>query len=214
MGESELEKALKEAAAAVDARDPSKASAASEPTAPAAPPSQPAAAAASPVDAYTAAKRELEEALATAKTAASELKDRWMRSAADLENYKKRAAKEREEVVKFGNERLLKDLLVVLDDLDRTVGAAEAAPDAPVGTFLDGLKMVQKKFITQLEKSGVEGFEVVGKAFDPTQHEAVQQVASDRVPAGAVASEIRRGFTLNGRLLRPALVAVSMGPKN
>ncbi len=208
----ELEQAMKEAAAAVDARSGAK-------TEEAAPPGEieveveKPKASTSPVDAYSAAKKELEEALAAAKKDASDIKDRWMRAAADLENYKKRAAREREEVVKFGNERILKDLLPVLDDLDRTVQvAAGAATDNPaLNTFLDGVKLTQKKFLTQLEKSGVEAFEVVGKAFDPTQHEAVQQIASE-VPAGGVAMEIRRGFFLNGRLLRPALVAVSLGP--
>lgn len=217
----ELEQAMKEAAAAVDARS------GGAKTEQAAPDSAGRTApgeievevekpkpSASPVDAYSAAKKELEEALATAKKDASDIKDRWMRAAADLENYKKRAAREREEVVKFGNERILKDLLPVLDDLDRTVQvAASAAGDNPaLTTFLEGVKLTQKKFLTQLEKSGVEGFEVVGKPFDPTQHEAVQQVPSDTVPAGGVAMEIRRGFFLNGRLLRPALVAVSLGP--
>lgn len=205
----ELEQAMKDAAAAVDARTgaapkvdaPAEVQVEVEPAKP------------SPVDAYTAAKNELEQALASAKKDASDLKDRWMRAAADLENYKKRAAREREEVVKFGNERVLKDLLPVLDDLDRTiqVAAASATDNAALQTFLDGVRLTQKKFLTQLEKSGVEAFEVVGKPFDPNQHEAVQQVPSDSVPAGAVAMEIRRGFFLNGRLLRPALVAVSLG---
>jgi molecular chaperone GrpE len=208
----ELEQAIKDAAAAVDARTgkASEPAAAIEVEVQASKPAEP-----SPVDAYSAAKKQLEEALAQAKKDSGDLKDRWMRAAADLENYKKRAAKEREEVVKFGNERLLKDLLPVLDDLDRTVqagtAAAATAESPALQTFLEGARLTQKKFLTQLEKSGVEGFEVTGKPFDPTQHEAVQQVASD-VPAGGVAFEIRRGFFLNGRLLRPALVAVSLGP--
>ena len=166
----ELAQAIKDAAAAVDARTGK----ASEPAAAgievevqASKPAEP-----SPVDAYSAAKKQLEEALAQAKKDSSDLKDRWMRAAADLENYKKRAAKEREEVVKFGNERLLKDLLPVLDDLDRTVqagtAAAATAESAALQTFLEGARLTQKKFLTQLEKSGVEGFEVVGKPFDPT----------------------------------------------
>lgn len=221
--DSELEKAMKEAEAAVEAREaggsPPAAGGAEgreveievEATKPAA--TSAASSSASPVDAYSAAKKELEEALTTAKKDASDIKDRWMRAAADLENYKKRAAREREEVVKFGNERILKDLLPVLDDLDRTIQVAgtSVADNPALQTFLDGIKLTQKKFLTQLEKSGVEAFEVVGKPFDPTQHEAVQQMASD-VPAGGVALEIRRGFFLNGRLLRPALVAVSLGP--
>lgn len=212
---------MKEAAASVDARKASEAeedpdegtSIGERPNSMPPPPAQPAQAATG-AD-YTAAKRELEEAMEKVKKDASDLKDKWMRTAADLENYKKRAAREREEVVKFGNERILKDLLPILDDLDRTIGAANVSQDnAALMTFLEGARLVQKKFVTQLEKNGVEGFEVLGKAFDPTQHEAVQQVNHDTVPAGGVCQEIRRGFYLNGRLLRPALVAVSLGPKN
>lgn len=223
MADPELEKAMKEAAASVDARrpqveaeDPDEGTVMGDrPNSMPPPPAPPPQAAAAGADVYTAAKRELEEAMEKVKKDAADLKDKWVRTAADLENYKKRAAREREEVVKFGNERILKDLLPILDDLDRTIGAAEVTPDnQALMNFVEGAKLVQKKFLTQLEKNGVEGFAVLGQPFDPTQHEAVQQVNHDSVPAGAVSQEIRRGFYLNGRLLRPALVAVSLGPKS
>lgn len=160
------------------------------------------------------AQRELTQALEKARGDAADLKDKWLRAAADLENYRKRSAREREDAVKFGNEKLLRELLPVLDDLDRTVEAVQAAgSQGAIGTLIDGLRLVQKKFLAQLEKNGVEAFTAVGQPFDPSVHEAVQQVHSDEVPAGAVAQEVRRGFNLNGRLLRPALVAVSLGPK-
>jgi molecular chaperone GrpE len=168
---------------------------------------------ASAAQALLGAQKELEAALAKAKQDTADLKDKWLRAAAELENYKKRTLREREDAVKFGNERLLRDLLPVLDDLDRTVEATSTAGSESMATLIDGLKMVQKKFIAQLEKNGVELFASVGQPFDPQVHEAVQQVHSNTAPAGAVAHEIRRGFNLNGRLLRPALVAVSLGPK-
>lgn len=164
------------------------------------------------------AQRELEAALEKARQDTSDLKDKWLRAAADLENYRKRSARERDDAVKFGNEKLLRELLPVLDDIDRTVEVAQqqagAGGNQAVSTLIEGLKLVQKKFLTQLEKNGVESFSAVGQAFDPALHEAVQQVHSQDVPAGAVAQEIRRGFNLSGRLLRPALVAVSLGPKS
>lgn len=158
------------------------------------------------------AKSELDEVLKKTQDEAKQLKERWLRAAADLENYRKRAAREREEVVQFGNERLLKEFLPVLDDLDRSLEAAGGA-SGDIGVLLDGLRMVSKKFLGTLEKHGVNTFTVLGEAFDPTRHEAVQQVHSDEVPAGAVAMELRRGYLLNGRLLRPAMVAVSLGPE-
>lgn len=210
--DQDIENAMKAAVASVEAREKGDAPAATE------------AAAAAPegsVDTLRvellAARRALEEATEKAKKDATELRDRWIRTAADLENYKKRAAKEQENVAKFGAESVLKDLLPVLDDLDRTLQAAEAgaksSESAQLGSFVDGLRLVQKKFLAQLEKAGASTFPVVGIGFDPNLHEAVQQVASPTVPAGAVVAELRRGFMLNGRLLRPALVVVSVGPE-
>lgn len=156
-----------------------------------------------------ATKQALETELESLKKEAAELKDRWMRSAADFENYKKRQAREREDIQKFANEKLLKDLLPVVDDLDRAVDVvAQAGASEQVR---QGVEMVRKKFLTQLEKNGVETFVALGTAFDPNFHEAVQQAHSADVPAGQVLSELQRGFTISGRLLRPALVIVSLG---
>ena len=114
--------------------------------------------------------------------------------------------------MQFGNERLLKEFLPVLDDLDRSLEAAtQAGGDAAV--LVEGLRMVSKKFLATLEKHGVSSFTAVGEAFDPARHEAVQQVNSNDVPMGGVAVELRRGYLLNNRLLRPAMVAVSLGPE-
>lgn len=156
------------------------------------------------------AKKELEEALTQTQAEAKSLHDRWLRSAADLENYKKRAVREREEVAKFGNERLLKDFLPVVDDLDRVV-QTPLGDDLRSQAVLEGVKLVSKKFLDQLEKHGVKAFSALGKTFDPNTQEAVQQVHSDE-PAGKVVTELQRGFTLQDRLLRPALVVVSLGP--
>lgn len=173
----------------------------------------------SPADAVTEAmmkaKNELKEALEQTRKEADKFRDSWLRSAADLENYRKRATREREDVVKFGNERLLKDFLPVVDDLERTLEAVEKTADDsnPAGkALLDGVKLVYKKLISQLEKHQVKAFDSVGEAFDPARHEAVQQV-HDEAPVGAVVTEFQRGFMLNERLLRPAMVIVSLGPE-
>jgi molecular chaperone GrpE len=164
-------------------------------------------------EALIAAKKELEDVLAQTREETKHFRDKWLRAAADLENYKKRSARERDDVVKFGNEKLLKDLLPVLDDLDHTLAAVDqTGADDAAGPLVEGVKMVHRKFLAQLEKHGVTTFESAGQPFDPMQHEAVQQAHHPEAPAGTVAMEVRRGFFLAGRLLRPALVSVSLGP--
>ena len=139
-------------------------------------------------------------------------REKWLRAAADLENYRKRAQRERDDAVKFGNERLLKDLLPVLDDLERAIAAVESSKTTDAGRqLLDGVQLVHRKFLGQLEKNGVTTFDSKGTPFDPSHHEAVQQAHADAAP-GTVVEELQRGFKLNERLLRPALVVVSLGP--
>ena len=134
--------------------------------------------------------------------------DRFLRAAADLENYKKRAAREREEAQKFANERLLKDLIPVLDNLERALAAA------PEGDPLaKGVKLVLRAFEEALGRHGVKGFSALGQPFDPRLHEAVMQVASPDQPSGTVVREHGRGFLLHDRLVRPALVGVALAPE-
>ena len=136
--------------------------------------------------------------------------ERTVRAAADLENYKKRAQKEKEEVQKFGSERLLKDLLPVMDNLDRALEAATKSPD--IDSFQKGVAMTRKSFEDALARHGVKSFSAKGQVFDPRMHEAMQQVETSEVPAGNVAYEVLRGYYLNERLVRPALVAVACAP--
>jgi molecular chaperone GrpE len=135
--------------------------------------------------------------------------DRHLRAAADLENYKKRAAKEREEAQKFGSERLLKDLIPVLDNLERALAAA------PEGDPLaKGVRLVLRGFEETLGRHGIKAFSALGQPFDPRLHEAVMQVAAGAQPPGTVVMEHGRGYLLNDRLVRPAMVgvAVTQGP--
>ena len=136
--------------------------------------------------------------------------DRALRATADLENYKKRAQKEKEEVQKFGTERLLKDFLPVLDNLDRALEASQKTADFE--SLRTGVEMTRKLFDTAFSKQGVKGFSSVGQAFDPRLHEAMQQVESATVPVGHVVYEAVRGYMLNERLMRPALVMVARAP--
>lgn len=151
--------------------------------------------------------RLLEAALERAEAAAREGHDRLLRAAADLENFKKRAAREREDVQRFGNERVLKDLLPVLDDLDRALAAApEGDP------LVKGVQLVKAGFEQALARHGVKGFSAMGQPFDPALHEALLQVPTAEAAPGTVVLEHARGFTLNDRLIRPAMVGVSTAP--
>jgi molecular chaperone GrpE len=133
--------------------------------------------------------------------------ERLLRAAADLENYRKRAAREREDVQRFGNERLLKDLLPVVDGLDR---ALQAAPQGDA--LADGIRMVRATLEQALAKHGVTAFSALGARFDPALHEALLQVPTADRPAGTVVLEHARGFKLHDRLVRPAMVGVAVEP--
>ncbi len=134
--------------------------------------------------------------------------DHRLRALADLENFKRRAAKEKEETQKFGNERLLRDFLPVLDNLDRGLDAVKAKAD--FDSFKKGVEMTRRLFEDALGKHGVKGFSAKGQPFDPAQHEAMSSAETDELPPNHVFAEMVRGFTLNDRLMRPALVVVSV----
>jgi molecular chaperone GrpE len=151
---------------------------------------------------------QLEESFKRARETSERLKDtheRLLRSAAEFDNFKKRALKEKEDIQKFGSERLLKDFLPVMDNLERALDHAE---QHDLKQVIEGVRLVQKLFETTLGKHGVVPFSAVGKPFDPSVHEALMQQDSD-LPPGTVVSEMARGYKLNDRLIRPAAVTVA-----
>ena len=135
-----------------------------------------------------------------------------MRSQADFDNYRKRMAREMSEMAQYSNMSLLQGLLPILDNFDMGLQAAKAEGDGSV--IFQGMAMVKKQLEDFLRDCGVEAVEATGKPFDPSQHEAIQQVASDEIPEGHVVHEMRRGYRLNHRLLRAANVTVSTGPES
>ncbi len=158
-------------------------------------------------------KAQLEFSQAKSRELMEKLRDeheKLLRTAADLDNFKKRAQKEKEEVQKFGAERLLKDLLPVVDNLDRALEASAKTSDFE--SLRQGVAMTRKQFEDALGRHGVKGFSALGQPFDPHLHEAMQQVETAEVPANHVAAELVRGYTLNDRLVRPALVVVAKAP--
>lgn len=140
-----------------------------------------------------------------------ETHERSLRIAADFENWKKRAAKERDDAQKFGNERLLKDILPVVDNLERALLAAPA--DDTQAALVEGVKLVLRQFTDVLGRYGVKGFSAVGTPFDPNRHEALMQQETADVAPGTVVSEMAKGYLLHDRLVRPAAVVVAKAPQ-
>jgi molecular chaperone GrpE len=144
-----------------------------------------------------------------------EAKDRMLRIAAEFENWKKRARKEQEEGEAKARESVLRDMLDVIDNLERAVGAytggvSDATVDGPA--VLKGVGLVLRLFQSKLERYGVKPIVVEGQPFDPRSHEAISRVETADVPAGSVARELQRGYRIGERLLRPALVSVATAP--
>lgn len=139
-----------------------------------------------------------------------ERQNRYLRSLAEAENAKRRAQREREEYVRYANESLIRELLPVLDNLDRALDAARAAGEA--ASLVAGVDLIQRELLKVLERFGVERYSALGAPFDPARHEAVSRVVSATEPESTVVGETLRGYMLNGRVLRPAMVAVSAAP--
>ena len=135
------------------------------------------------------------------------LNDRLLRLHAEFENYKKRMARERSEFVKFANEALILEFLPVLDSLERALATARSAAEAQA--VAEGLEIMLRLFQTTLEKVGVKVIEALEREFDPNLHQAAAQVESPDGRDNIVMEEVRKGYLLEGRLLRPSMVKVS-----
>jgi molecular chaperone GrpE len=138
--------------------------------------------------------------------------DRLLRTTADFDNFKKRAAREREEAVKFANESLIKKLVTVLDNFEMALAAAGQQPAETSHSLQAGVAMTQQQLRKALQEAGLEEVDATGKVFDPNWHEAVSQQDSTDVPEGSVLQQLRRGYKLRDRLIRPATVVVARKP--
>lgn len=157
-------------------------------------------------------KQELLKKLKDTEEEAQRNYDLYMRTYAEMENVKKRGIKEREELGKYANESLIKEILPVIDSLQKAI--SHALDDKNHLGLAEGLKLTLGGLITTLEKAGLKEIEAEGKAFDPTFHEAISQQRDDKVAPGLVVAEFQKGYLLNGRLIRPAMVVVSQGDTN
>ncbi len=149
--------------------------------------------------------------LLAAKAEAAANYDRFMRMAADLENFRRRAVREKDEMRLIATGRVLEDIFPVLDNLGRAIAAAKQ-PGADVSSLLGGVEMVLAQLKNALFNHGLKEIEPTGQLFDPHQHEAISHQPSAEMPAEHVLQVTRTGYALNGRLLRPAAVVVSSGP--
>ena len=150
---------------------------------------------------------ELQQKLQEKTQEAEENYTRLVRLAADVENLKKRQERERGELLQFANENLIKELLPVVDNLERALdhGRQLGAPEA----LLEGIEMVHQGFLKALDRFGVTPLDSVGRQFDPAFHNAMMQEEAPDVPDCSVIKELQKGYLMNQRLLRPAMVVVA-----
>jgi molecular chaperone GrpE len=154
----------------------------------------------------------LQEALAAKVEECKALNDKYVRLAAEFENYKRLSQRDQRDQVRYGNEQILKELLPVVDNLERAIKAARDSSGS--GALIQGVELTLKQLTGILTKFGVRSIDSVGHPFDPNAHQAVAQLPSDTVPAQHVAEEYQRGYRLHDRTIRAAMVGVSSGPSS
>jgi len=155
--------------------------------------------------------QKLMQEIVVAKEEAGKNWDLYLRERADLENARKRHQRDREEAIRFANDRLLKEMVPVLDNLERAVGHAEQGDGKNQG-LLEGVNMTINQFRKVLEDFGVKPVMALGEDFDPNLHQAMGQIESADQAPNTVVSEFQKGYLLNDRLLRPSLVMVAKAP--
>lgn len=155
----------------------------------------------------TAAK-EVNDFTYTALKADLESKDLQLkRMVADFENFRRRQSLEREEFLKTASKDLLTDLLPVIDNFERAINSSKDATD--ISSVISGIELIQKQLLDAVKKNGLESIEALGNIFNPNYHEAVQQIVDDEKEDQTVINELQKGYTLNGKVLRPSMVVVS-----
>ncbi|MEW6248165.1 MAG: nucleotide exchange factor GrpE [Nitrospirota bacterium] len=152
---------------------------------------------------------ELRQALSSKTAECQALQDKYLRLAAEFENYKRVAQREQREQIRFGNEQILRELLPVIDNLERAIRSAKENGGGEA--LVQGVELTLKQLTEALAKFGVRPIASVGEPFDPTCHQAVAQVESAAVAANTVVEEFQKGYLLHDRLLRAAMVSVSTG---
>ena len=163
------------------------------------------------ISALEAELTDLRQQLVAKEGEAKDNYDRFVRQTAELDNFKKRASREREDGIRFANEVLIKDLLPIVDNLERAVAHASGGGNGK--PLVEGVEMVLKGFLDVLSKHGVRQIVALGQSFDPGKHEAMAQLDSESHAPNSVIDEHQRGYFYRERLLRPALVTIAKGLK-
>lgn len=154
---------------------------------------------------------QLSSQLKTAEEEAKEHYDKLLRVMAELDNFKKRSDREKQDLVKYSNEKLVTDLLPVLDDLDRVLEHVPEGASKELVDFVSGVQLVSKHFVATLQKYGLKEIKTESEKFNPELHEAVSHVSNDDVESDHIIEQHRKGYVLNGRVIRAAMVSVSKG---
>lgn len=153
---------------------------------------------------------QLEGLLAAKETESRENWDRFLRERADMENLRKRTNREKEELLNYGTKSLIEEILPVVDNLER---ALEHANEDTLAALVEGIRMTHSILISALKKVNVTPIESAGAVFDPAFHQAMSQIPTDDCPPNTVVTEFQKGYMIKERLLRPAMVSVSVAPK-
>jgi len=154
-------------------------------------------------------REELGAKIASAEAELSNLKDQYLRKAAEFENFRKRMTKDKQDAIDFANQSLLLDLIPVIDDFERAIKSSESSQD--FNTLREGISLIEKRLVSQLEnKWGLVRFESVGAPFDPNRHEAIMMEKSKDVAEAVVGEDFVHGYTLKERVVRSAKVKVIM----
>lgn len=158
---------------------------------------------------------DLRASLEAKEKEAAENYDRYLRAMAEMDNFRKRAARDREDTIKYGNEKLIKDILPILDSLERALHqASEMTARNNFEAFQQGLELIHTQILGCLERHGVVKIAAKGEEFDPDWHQALMQVETPEMESNRVVDEYESGYTLHGRLLRPSKVSVSKNVPN
>jgi molecular chaperone GrpE len=163
-----------------------------------------------PVEETASQEKSVEQRIDEYKEEIKKLEDRHLRLAAEFDNYKKRSARQFEDLIRSSGEKIIISLLDVIDNFERALEAASTSTDFKA--LYQGMELTYQQLYDVLKKEGVEPIKAVGEIFDPNLHEAMMQIESDEYPEGVIAQEISRGYKLNGRVIRFSKVAVSAPP--
>jgi molecular chaperone GrpE len=154
----------------------------------------------------------VQDELASKTEECTALNEKYLRLAAEFENYKRLIQRDQREQIRFGNEQILKELLPVVDNMERAIKAARTSGGD--SSLMQGVELTLKQLSGTLTKFGVQAIETAGQEFDPSAHQAVSYGPSNDVPANKVLDEFQKGYRLHDRILRAAMVSVSSGPAN